>query len=141
MHKVDTDPEGHLAALSPDVQPTMRELDRMITEAFAGRGRRLWVGKFWGGTDQTIIGYGDLTQPRPRGPAVEWFAVGLARQSRTYSVYVNAVADGAYLLASYADRLGRVKVGSVSISFTELDHLDLAVLGEVLAQAATLTAE
>jgi hypothetical protein len=65
--------------------------------------------------------------------------VGLARQSRTFSLYVNAVEDGAYLLSRYADRLGKVKVGSASISVAAIDDLDLRSLRELLTRAHELT--
>ena len=65
--------------------------------------------------------------------------VGLARQKSTYSLYLNAVRDGAYLGRSYGGRLGKVKLGSASIGFTRLEHLDLEVLTEMLREADGLT--
>ena len=56
--------------------PELTELDALLAAAFAGRSRLLWTGVFWGGSEQEIIGYGDLVQSRPRGPDVEWFVVG-----------------------------------------------------------------
>lgn len=50
-------------------------------------------------------------QPRPHGETVEWFLVGLARQQRYFSLNINAVLDGSYLLALDAGRLGTVKTG------------------------------
>lgn len=78
-------------------------------------------------------------QPRPRGEDVAWFPVGVARQQRDFSVYVNAVDDGAYLLSLYADRLGKVKMGSASIAFGGLDDLDLARFRDLLQRAHVLT--
>ncbi|MEZ0235709.1 MAG: hypothetical protein ACAH81_12290 [Actinomycetota bacterium] len=80
-------------------------------------------------------------QPRPRGEPVEWFLVGLARQQRNFSLYINAVLDGAYLLARHADRLGRVKTGSASLSFSSLDDADLDGLRALLTQAHEVTPE
>lgn len=45
---------------------------------------------FWGGTDQSIMGYGATVQPRRRGADAERFLVGLARQEEYLSRYVNA---------------------------------------------------
>ena len=109
------------------------------SRALPRRRRVLWQGVFWGGTDQSIIGYGDITQPRPRGDDVEWFLVGLARQKSNYSIYLNAVRDGAYLGQAYGDRLGTVKLGAASIGFTRLENLDLEVLAEMLREADELT--
>jgi hypothetical protein len=65
--------------------------------------------------------------------------VGLARQQRTFSRYINATLDGSYLLAHYADRLGTVKTGSASESFTSLDEVDRDGLETMLMQAHELT--
>ena len=64
---------------------------------------------FWDGTHQSIIGYGHIDETGSSGDTVEWFLVGLARQKRNYSIYVNAAVDHAYLAHSYSDRLGKVK--------------------------------
>jgi hypothetical protein len=92
----------------------------------------------WGGTQQRIIGYGSHRYVNRSGKDVEWFVIGLARQKQHLSLYVNAVEDGAYLVQGYADRLGRVKVGSANVTFRRLADLDLAVLRELLDRAARL---
>lgn len=138
MERSQIHPDDYLASLGAEIAATMKAADLLIREAMPGASRSLWTGVFWGGTEQTIIGYGDLRQPRPKGPDVDWFQVGLARQKRDYSVYVNAVEDGAYLVQSYADRLGRAKVGSANISFTSLAGVDHAVLTELLRRAHDL---
>ena len=139
MRKVATAPDVFIASLPDDVRGTMIELDSIVTSCLPGRVRVLWEGPFWGGTDQRIIGYGDIVQPRPRSESVEWFLVGLARQQRAFSMYVNAVLDGAYLLARYADRLGTAKIGSASLSFTRIDDIDRDQLAAMLTQAHELT--
>lgn len=140
MERSPIDPEDFLAALvDDDVRATMRRLDELITANMPGRSCVLWQGVFWGGTEQSIIGYGEIVQPRPRGELVEWFAVGLARQSATYSIYVNAVDDGDYLGRRFADRLGKVKIGAASIGFRRLDDVHLDVLAELVARAHELT--
>lgn len=128
------------AWLAEQGDATLTALDADIREAMPGCSRTVWVGRFWGGTDQQIVGYGELVQPRPRGAEVEWFVVGLARQTRHYSLYVNAVHEGRYLGQQYADRLGKVKVGSASLGFSSRDALDLDVLGEMLRHAHRITA-
>lgn len=139
MRIVDTPPDEFLASFDGDVRTTMQRLDELVVAALPGRRRVLWTGKFWGGTDQSIIGYGKIVQPRPRGDDVEWFLVGLARQSRNYSVYLNAVENGAYLAHSYGSRLGKVKLGAASIGFTKADALDLDVFADMLSRAHDIT--
>lgn len=138
MQRVERTPDDYLASLTGELAADMRALDRLVTSRLVGRSRSLWEGVFWGGTDQTIIGYGDLVQRRPRGASVQWFVVGLARQSTSYSLYVNAVDDGGYLVGQYAGRLGKAKVGSAAISFASPDSINLDVLAELLDRAHTL---
>lgn len=139
MERVDTDPDAYLDTVPAVWADTMSTLDELIRQALPDRTRCLWVGTFWGGTEQTIIGYGDIVQPRPRGDDVEWFAVGLACQSKHVSLYVNAVEDGQYLTKAWADRLGKVKVGSASIAIRRLDDVDLDALRSFLDRANQLT--
>ncbi len=134
------DVDSHLADIEePEIAETLRSLDRLITEAMPGRHRALFVGTFWGGTDQQIIGYGHIVQPRPKGEEVHWFLVGLARQKDHYSIYVNAVDEGTYLGQQYAGRLGKVKLGSASIGFKRLEDLDLDGLEELMQRAHEIT--
>ncbi len=142
MERSDQSPDDFLASIDDSRREAMVSLDATITAAMPDRSRTLWRGVFWGGTDQSIIGYGDMIQQRPRGQVVEWFVVGLALQKRNFSLYVNAVLDGAYLGGSYADRLGvggKVKVGAASLGFTSIDKIDLDVLAEMCAHANRLS--
>ena len=139
MEKSDLDPDAYLASLPQDRRGTMTALDALIRDALPGRPRTVWTGTFWGGSEQTMIGYGQITQSRPRGPDVEWFAVGLALQKAYVSLYVNAADGGRYLAQTYAGRLGTVKVGSASVSFRRLEDVDVDALTEMLRRADELT--
>lgn len=131
-----TQPDEYLAAIEDDsVRDAMRVLDEVIAGAMPERRRALYEGTFWGGTEQRIIGYGRMTQSRPRGETVEWFIVGLARQKANYSLYVNAVASGAYLGHRYGAKLGKVKLGAASIGFRRLEDVDLETLRDMAAEA------
>jgi hypothetical protein len=136
MRRTDTPVDEFIAANDPD--GSLATLDGVITAALPGATRVLWQGVFWGGTDQSIIGYGATVQPRPRGAGVEWFLVGLARQSTSLSLYVNAAEGKEYLAKVYGPRLGRTKVGSASIAFPSADAVDLAVLDEMVRHAGRL---
>ena len=139
MRIVDTTPDAYLASLTDEHRETLESVDSAIHRALPDRQRVLWQGVFWGGTQQSIIGYGHIEQTGSSGKTVEWFLVGLARQKRNYSIYVNATADNAYLAHRYADRLGKVKLGAASIGFRRLEDLDLAVLTELVTEANYLT--
>ena len=135
-----TDVDTHLGGIEDtEVADTMRALDELITEAMPGRRRALYEGTFWGGTEQQIIGYGHIVQPRPKGEDVHWFLVGLARQKDHYSLYVNAVDGGKYLGQQYKGRLGKVRLGSASIGFKSLEDVDLGVLEELMRRAHEIT--
>jgi Domain of unknown function (DU1801) len=140
MQKSSTPPDEHLASLADDVRDDMRTLDARIAEAMAGEERVLWEGKFWGGSDQRIIGYGEYTYKGRSGRSGTWFVVGLAAQKNYITVFVNAVEDGVYLTERYADRLGKVKVGRSSISFKNLGAVDLDTLVELVASARKASA-
>ncbi len=113
-------------------------LDEIIREALSGLERVLWRGKMWGGTEQAIVGYGMIAQPRPRGGDVDWFLVGLAEQKNHLSVYVNAAENDEYLVRAHAHQLGRVKVGAAAITFRSIDDLDLARFRSLLQRAREL---
>ncbi len=140
MERTDTDPDRYIAQLPDDIGGDIAELDERISRFFSGAPKSMWEGRFWGGSDQKIIGYGDSSYTNASGKDVQWFVVGLAAQKNYISVYVNAVDDGSYLLQQYKGRLGKVKIGSASLGFTSLDVLDLDVFDELIERARALTA-
>ncbi len=129
--------DDHLATLPDGVRADMELLDTEITARTKDASRVLFEGKFWGGSDQKIIGYGEFRYTNASGTPVEWFMVGLAAQKNYISMYVNAVDDDGYLLAKYQDRLGKVKTGSASISFKTVADIDMDVLMELVGTAGT----
>jgi hypothetical protein len=137
MQKTAVTPASFLESLPAPVRDDMIALHREISKVMKGHPETVWKGKMWGGTDQTIIGYGDVKYERP-GKTVEWFFIGLALQKNHISLYVNAVADNKYLGQSYAKKLGKVKLGSASIGFRSLADINLSALREMLAQARKL---
>ncbi len=141
MERTGADVDTFLAGLADARRDDMVALDALIRSHLGSRERELWEGVFWGGTVQQIIGYARIEQPRPKGPAVEWFLLGLALQKDHISLYVNAAADGAYLTKKYASRLGKAKVGAAAVTITRLDTVDLDALEAMIAEAfATLEA-
>ena len=140
MERTGTDPSSHIRALPEGVRDDITELDHLISEIFADAPRFMWEGKFWGGSEQSIIGYGEFSYTDSSGQDVHWFAVGLAAQKQYISVYVNAVEDGAYLLEQYQGRLGKVKIGSASLSFKSLQDLNIEAFDDLIVRARELTA-
>ena len=131
--------DEYLATLEGPDADSIRALDAIIAEVFSGVTRELWEGVFWGGTEQTIIGYGHVVIARPKKPTVEWFVVGLARQKNHLSVYVNAAKDDQHLVQHYKGKLGKVKIGSAALNFASVDSLELDAFRALLEDAARLT--
>ena len=138
MERSTTTPDAFIASLPDDVRADVATLDRLLGEVFAGRDRVLWEGAFWGGTEQRIIGYGAFRSVNRSGAPIDWFVVGLASQKRHLSLYVNAARDGAYLSKAYAERLGKVKVGSANVSFRRAAALDLEAVRSMAIEARDL---
>lgn len=135
MERTTKDVDQFLAGLHGKRGDDIRLLDAAITERMPNHPRHLYEGTFWGGSDQQIIGYGVMDYTNKSGEDVEWFIIGLAEQKNYISMYVNAVEDGEYLLRQYEHHLGRAKVGSASLTFDSVDHLDLGTLFEMIDRA------
>lgn len=128
MEKTNESFESYLSGLKEEDRQVMQRLDEMLVPKFGKDNRDLWEGVFWGGSTQQIVGYG----PYQFKPGAEWFTVGVSVQKNYYSIYCNTVEDKQYLVKAYADRLGKVKTGSSSISFTKLEKLNLDVFAEMV---------
>ena len=135
MQRSSTTPDEHIACLPDDVRGDIAALDARISEVMGDAGRVLWEGRFWGGSDQRIIGYGEYSYTGRSGRSGEWFIVGLAAQKNYISVFVNAADDRGYLAERYAERLGKAKVGKSSISFKRVSDIDLDMLLELVGSA------
>ena len=133
-----TTPDEHIAALPDGVREDIATLDAELSRIFANRERVLWEGVFWGGSEQAIIGYGSYRYKGRSGAEGEWFIVGLAVQKSHLSLYVSGAEDGQSLARRYADRLGKVKVGSANVTFKRLADLDLPVALEMAERARDL---
>ncbi len=138
MKKVATNPSDHLRSISDDFRDDMIKLDTAISAIFVGDTRVLWKGVFWGGSEQNIIGYGDITYTNSKKEPVDWFAVGLAQQKDYISVYVNAVQGNSYITDQYKDKIGKAKVGKSSIGFKKVSDINLEVLLEMVSKAKSL---
>lgn len=136
MQRTNKSVDDHLAGLEGDRGEDVRLLDTAIVARMPGAERHLYEGRFWGGSEQQIVGYGLMDYTNRSGDEVRWFLVGLAEQKNHISMYVNAVEDGAYLLREYESTLGKAKVGSASISFKSVEDVDFDNLMELVARAA-----
>ena len=140
MQRSATSPDEHISSLPDGTRDDVGALDAELTRVFGGHERVLWEGPMWGGTEQRIIGYGNYRYEGRSGAAGDWFVVGLAAQKAHLSLYVSAVEDGQYLVKRYADRLGKVKVGSANVTFKRLSDVELPVLLAMAERARDLMA-
>ncbi len=137
MQKSQTSPDEFLASLADGVREDMTTLDAEIARVMTGHEHVLWEGTFWGGTEQHIIGYGAYSYKDSKGKEGEWFVVGLAAQKNYLTVYLNAAANGKKLAETYADQLGKAKIGRSTITFKRLADINLPVLVELISAAQT----
>jgi hypothetical protein len=135
MDRTDVDPDVFIASLPEPLRTDLGRVDEVLRRVMKGHSRVLWGGTFWGGSEQSIIGYGDHTYQRSDKKPVDWFILGLAPQKNYNSIYINASDDDGYIIQKYADRLGKVKVRSAAVTFKSADDLDLEVLEEVATLA------
>ncbi|MYF98629.1 DUF1801 domain-containing protein [Candidatus Poribacteria bacterium] len=141
MERVETSPDAYIASHEPETRIVLDKLHTLIKTALPDSDCCMWEGIFWGGSEQRIIGYGNFSYVRSDKKKVEWFLVGLTRQKNYFSVYINTVEGRRYLVEIYKDQLGKVKTGKSSISFRNLEDVNVDVLGEMIEHADRLTTE
>lgn len=134
METTNHSPENYLASLPEAQQQMLRPVDQALHKLFHDSSRVMWEGKFWGGTEQKIIGYGDYRYTRSDKKEVKWFVIGLTMQKNYASLYVNVVEDKQYFAEKYADQLGNVKVSRSCIRFKKREDLALQQLIKLLKE-------
>jgi hypothetical protein len=71
-----------------------------------------------------MIGYGWYAYSNSKGPAGDWFSVGLANRKAYISLYAMASADGGYLVEAMRDRFAGEKTGRSCVNLTKPDRVD-----------------
>ncbi|MBN6887309.1 hypothetical protein ACUXCC_004584 [Cytobacillus horneckiae] len=132
--------DDYLQQIPEQSRATIQTLNQIVVDIFGESERSIWEGTFWGGSEQTIIGYGDIKYKRSDKKQVEWFMVGVALQKNYYSYYINAIDGKQYLVKKYAGQLGKVRIGASSISFKKIEDLNIETMKEIIqiAYAQTL---
>lgn len=137
MEKTNISIAEYVESLDPKHQEVMQTMINLVTKIAPELEAAVWKGVFWGGSEQNILGFGEYDYTTKDGKTDSWFLIGLARQKAYYSLYVNAVKDGQYLLKDYKDKLGKVKIGASNVSFTKLENVAFDPLEEMLREAVS----
>ena len=110
--------EAHLDGLPEPRRSQMRHLHEVLLEAMPGVDVRMWD---YGGP---LIGYGTYAYSNSRGPAGDWFSVGLASRKAYISLFSMALRDGDYLVNAVHDRFPGAKLGRSCLNIGRPDAVD-----------------
>lgn len=126
----DLDPDAWIASIEdPARRELVAALDARIRRQMPDAPRRLWG---------SILGYGTYHYVYASGREGDGFPVGLANMKGHVGVYLCVADDEGYLAERHARRLGRVTCGKSCIRIKKLEHVDLDVLDELLAETVRL---
>ena len=71
-----------------------------------------------------LIGYGWYAYSNSRGPAGDWFTVGLANRKAYISLYAMGTRDGRYLVEVMRDRFPGTKSGRSCVNIVKPELID-----------------
>ena len=91
--------------------------------------------RIWHSMGYNIIGYGRATYVKNDNSTGHWFIIGLAAHKSYLSLYIWGTINGQYLLESYGNNLGKVKLGKSCINFKSLTDFNLKILEEAIQKA------
>lgn len=109
----------HIAALPEPRRSQMRHLHETILAAVPSIDVRLW--DYGGGS---MIGYGTYPYSTSKGPAGDWFALGLANRKAYISLYSMGTRDGGYLVEAVRDRFPGTRTGRSCLNIPKPDLVD-----------------
>lgn len=135
MQKTQTSISEFIESLEADSAKQIEQIHKRISKVMPNEPTVMWEGVFWGGSDQRIIGYGELSYTNSKKEQVEWFMVGLAQQKNYITVFVSATDGKQYITEKYKGKLGKAKIGKSTVSFKSVDDIDLDKLVELLKEA------
>lgn len=144
MQITKTSPDDYINSLDEKSADALSQIDAVIADALPDDvDRQMWEGIFWGGSEQKIIGYGFISYTRSDKKEVEWFPVGLTQQKNYISLFLGAIEGKEYVAEKYGNDLstgkGKLKIGKSSISFKNLEDIDLEKLGDLVKKCFELS--
>jgi hypothetical protein len=96
----------------------MQHLHEVILDALPGIDVRV--------TDYSgqMIGYGWYAYSNSKGPAGDWFTIGLANRKSYISLYAMGTRDGRYMVETMRDRFPGTKSGRSCVNITKPELID-----------------
>lgn len=110
--------QRHIDSLAEPRRSQMQHLHDLILATEPGMDVR--VLDYSGG----MIGYGWYAYSNSKGPAGDWFSVGLANRKSYISLYSMGMRDGGYLVEAMFDRFPGTKCGRSCLNIGKPDLVD-----------------
>jgi hypothetical protein len=110
--------QDHIDGLLEPRRSQMQHLHDLITTTLPDVDVRLWD---YAGS---LIGYGSYPYSNSKGPAGDWFVLGLASRKSYISLYSMGLRDGGYLVEAVRDRFPGTKSGRSCLNITKPEMLD-----------------
>jgi hypothetical protein len=120
--------QAHIDSLPEPRRSQMQHLHDVLLEALPAAEVRLWD------YSGPLIAYGIYPYSNSKGPAGDWFAVGLANRKAYISLYSMAMRDGRYLVEGIRDRFPGTKAGRSCINITKPESIDDAAVRDLAAE-------
>lgn len=141
MQKTNTKISDFIKSLPEQQRTEIQTLHDLIVKTIPKARPVMWEVVFWGGTEQKIIGYGDMNFTNSKNQEVPWFVVGLAQQKNYLTLYVSVFDIKKYLGEDFKTTLGKVKVGRSNITIKNISDINLEKLAEVVKHGYEATKE
>lgn len=82
-----------------------------------------------------LIGYGWYAYSNSKGPAGDWFSVGLANRKSYISLYAMGTRDGRYLVEAMRDRFPGTKSGRSCVNIVKPEVIDDDAVRELAVES------
>jgi hypothetical protein len=121
-------PDEYVAGVDERRRLDVAALDALIRETAPGLERVM---------SGSGIGYGPFHYRYASGREGDAALIGLAANKRYLSLYVLCATENGYLAETYRERLPKASIGKACVRFTTLSNVDVDVLRELIAEAAS----
>jgi Domain of unknown function (DU1801) len=124
----DREVREYIAGLPEPRQGQMLHLHETIRDAMSGVDIRLWD---YAGP---LIAYGTYPYANSKGPAGDWFAIGLANRKAYISLYSMGLRDGRYLVETMRERFPGTKAGRSCLNISKPGAIDDSAVRDLVTE-------